>query len=141
MTARHNRALLVQQDEIVAPPAPRARDDRTFELPTTLYLATALLFLGFVGVLSLAFRAPEMAVPFGVFVAFIAAFFAVPALWVRMNPQGFGTRALGWDEFMEKGIATYTGRVAGSEAAVLVLILPFLIFLWAIAVAVIAALT
>lgn len=141
MTARRNRALLVQQDEIVAPPAPRACDDRTFEMPGVLYLVTALLFLGFVSVLSFAFRAPEMAIPFGIFLAFLAAFFLVPSLFVRMTPAENRTSALRWQEFMERGIVTATGRASAREATILVLLLPFLIMSFGIAVAIIAALT
>ena len=140
MTTRHKIAVLQQRQEIVAPPTPRACDDRTFELPPILYVMTALLFLSFVSVLSFAFRAPAMAVPFGVFVVFIVAFFTVPALWVRMKPEENRSRALGWLEFRRFGIATQTGRVSGSEAALFVLLLPFLILCWAIAVVTIAAL-
>ena len=137
-TLLHSQTLLARA-EIVAPPSPRACEDRTFELPPVLHIATAALFLGFVGVLSFAFRNPEMAVPFGIFVAFIAAFFTVPALWTRMNPAGSRTAALGWSAFMEHGVATATGRCGGREATTLVLLLPFLILCWAIAIAAIAA--
>ena len=140
MTTRHETAALRLREEIVAPPTPRACADRTFELPSVLYAMTALLFVGFVSVLSFAFRAPAMAIPFGVFIAFIVAFFMVPALWVRMKPEDNPSRALGWSEFRRSGIATQTGRVTGSEAALFVLLLPFLILCWAIAVASIAAL-
>jgi hypothetical protein len=136
---RVNRLLLVNRDEVVAPPIQRACEDRTFELPVALHIATALLFLGFVSVLSLAFRAPEMAVPFGIFVVFIAAFFTVPVLWVRMRPDENSSRSLIWRDFLRDGIVTQAGRSGGHETAVLVLILPFLILCWAIAVATIAA--
>jgi hypothetical protein len=137
---RLNRVSLAYRDEIVAPPIQRACEDRTFELPVALHIATALLFLGFVSVLSLAFRAPEMAVPFGIFVVFIAAFFSVPALWVRMRPDENMSRSLRWRDFARNGISTQAGRAGGREAAVLVLLLPFLILCWSIAVAIIAAL-
>ncbi|WP_310467624.1 hypothetical protein [Sphingomonas sp.] len=140
MTTMLPSHTLLARDEIVAAPVLRACDDRTFELPPVLHVATATLFLGFVGVLSFAFRNPELAVPFGVFVAFIVAFFTVPGLWARMNPAETRTPALGWSEFMEHGIATATGRCGGREAATLVLLLPFLILCWAISVALIAAL-
>jgi hypothetical protein len=140
MSRRLDHAELLVRQEIVAPPMPRACTDRGFELPTGIYVAMAAMFLGFVGVLSFAFRNPEMAVPFGVFVAFIAAFFAVPAMFVRTTPADGRTPALGWSRFMEQGIPTATGHAGGREAAVLVLLLPVLIFGWAIAVAVIAAL-
>lgn len=140
MAERLKRVSLTYRGEIVAPPIQRACEDRTFELPVALHIATALLFLGFVSVLSLAFRAPEMAVPFGIFVVFIAAFFTVPALWVRMRPDENSSSSLGWRDFLRDGIVTQAGRAGGREATVLVILLPFLILCWAIAVATIAAL-
>lgn len=140
MAERLNRISLINRGELVAPPMQRACEDRTFELPVTLHIATALMFLGFASVLSLAFRAPQMAIPFAIFVVFILAIFTVPALWVRIRPEENGSRALNWREFMSKGMATQAGAAGGREATVLVLLLPFLIFCWALAVATIALL-
>jgi hypothetical protein len=140
MTRRLAHAELIASDEVIAPPLPRACNDRSFELPPVLHIATAAMFLGFVGVLSFAFRNPEMAIPFAIFTVFICAFFAVPALWARMEPAESRTAPLRWGRFMEDGIATASGRVGGAEATVLVLLLPSLILCWAISVAVIAAL-
>ncbi len=84
MVGRLDKAQLLASNEVVAAPA-AAWQDYNFELPPVLHFATAALFLGFVGVLSLAFASPGMAVPFGVFVAFIGAFFAVPALILRLG--------------------------------------------------------
>ena len=137
MVVRLDKAQLDLRSEIVAPPV-AAWQDYSFELPPGLHLATAALFLGFVGVLSLAFASPGMAVPFGIFVAFIAAFFSVPAIFIRKAPEG-SARAKGWAEFMEDGIAIQHGRCGGRDAAVLVLVLPVLIFCWALAIAVITA--
>lgn len=139
MTTRQTPEVLIARDEIVAPPAPRACDDQSFELPTGIYVAMAIMFAGFVAVLGTAFRG-EMAVSLGVIFFFLAAFFAVPSLWPRLKPVESRTRALGWQEFMDKGIDTATGRVSGASAIVLVLLLPFLILCFAIAVATIAAL-
>lgn len=139
MSVRHKSAILVARDEIVAPPVPRSCEDRTFELPPVLHIATALLFLGFVSVLSFAFRAPAMAVPFGIFVVFIVGFFTVPAMWVRMKPEENHSKALRWSELGNAGIGTPDGRTGGREAAILVLLLPFVILCWAVAVAMIAA--
>ena len=139
MTRRLDHAELLVRQEIVAPPLQRACSDRGFELPTSLYVAMAAMFLGFVGVLSFAFRNPEMAVPFGIFVAFIVAFFVVPGLWARMQPADSRTPALDWSRLVEDGVDTATGHSSGREAAVLALLLPFLILCWALAVAVIAA--
>lgn len=138
MTARQTSAVLLGRDEIVAPPAARACQDRTFEIPTALYLATAVLFLAFVGILSFAFRSPEMAVPFGVFVAFIVAFFTVPALWTRITAEGNRSKALEWSQFLDEGIETNTGHETGPEAAVLVVLLPSAVLGWAVAIAIIA---
>ena len=138
MTARHTPAALLSRDEIVAAPAARASQDRTFEIPTVLYLATAVLFLAFVGVLGFAFRSPGMAVPFGVFVTFILAFFTVPALWTRITPEENMSKALGWNEFLDEGIDTNTGHATGRETTVLVPLLPSAVLGWAVAIATIA---
>jgi hypothetical protein len=98
-----------------------------------------LMFAGFVAVLSLAFRG-HMAVSFGVIFAFLAAFFAVPSLFPRMKPQESRNRALSWSRFMQKGIRTATGRTSAKDATILVLLLPFLILSFSVAVATIAAL-
>jgi hypothetical protein len=82
-----------------------------------------------------------MAVSFGVIIAFILAFFAVPAIFAHAGTnEQRGSRALDWYEFLDKGVLTATGRCRGSEAAILVLMLPFLIFFFGVAVALIAAL-
>ena len=97
-------------------------------------------FLGFVTILTLAFSG-HMAVSFGVIIAFILAFFAVPAIFAHAGTnEQRGSRALDWYEFLDKGVLTATGRCRGSEAAILVLMLPFLIFFFGVAVALIAAL-
>src|SRR5687768_9039348 len=121
MTRRLSHADLLARQEIVAPPTPRACTDRGFELPTGIYVAMGVMFLGFVAVLSFAFRNPEMAVPFGVIVAFIAAFFAVPAVFVRTTPNVSRTPALDWLRFMAEGVETATGHSSEREAAVLAL--------------------
>ncbi|HEX6218410.1 MAG TPA: hypothetical protein VFZ35_03970 [Sphingomicrobium sp.] len=139
MVVRIRKAEVLAHADIVAAPQ-RACTDRSFELPPALHIATALLFIGFVSVLSFAFRNPEMAVPWGVFVAFIAAFFVVPGLWTRIKPETSRTPALSWARFADEGIDTATGRTSATEATVLVLLLPFLILCWAIAVAIIASL-
>jgi hypothetical protein len=96
------------------------------------------LFFGFVTVLTLAFST-HMAVSYGVIAIFIGAYFAVPAIFARTGPDQSHTRALGWYEFRDRGIATATGRCSGKDATVLVLLLPFLIFCFGVAVAAIAA--
>ena len=138
MTTRQFSQDLLASDEIVAAPSQRACEDQSFELPTGIYVAMALMFGGFVTVLNFAFSG-GMAVSFGVIFAFLAAFFAVPALFPRMARDS-RTVALTWYEFTNRGIDTATGRTSAASATVLVLALPFLILCFGIAVATIAAL-
>lgn len=138
MTTRQKPELLIAREEIVSAPALRACDDQTFELPGGIYAAMASMFAGFIAVLSLAFRG-HMAVSYGVIFAFIAAYFAIPAIFPLMKPADSRSKALSWAMFRYKGITTATGRTSAREATVLVLLLPFLIFCFGVAVATIAA--
>lgn len=136
MTTRAKPEVLIARDEMVAAPAARACDDQNFELPTGLYITMAMLFGGFIAVLSLAFRGGHMAVAYGVIFAFIAAFFAVPAMFPGMAPSR--KKALSWAMFRMRGVHTATGRSTAGEATVLVLLLPFLIFCFGMTIAAIA---
>ena len=140
MVAHINQLQLLAADEIVAPPSPRACEDRNFELPPALLLAVFGLFMAFLGVMSIGFMEPSLVLPMVVNVIFVAAFAFVPAKWATMKPAKTD-RAKSWAEFREHGIQTATGHASAGEAAVLVLVLPFLIFCWAIAAVSIAALT
>ena len=140
MSGRQTQQQLLVRDEIVAAPAVRACQDQSFELPPGIYVAMAAMLAGFVAVLGLAFRGGHMAVVYGVIFAFIAAFFAVPAMFPAMAADGTGSKALSWFEFRHRGIATATGRASAREATILVLLLPFLILCFGIAVAAIALL-
>jgi len=133
MTTRQVPEVLIARDEIVAAPVQRACDDQSFELPGGLYAAMAIMFAGFVAVLSMGFRGGHMAVAYGVIFAFLAAFFAIPAKFQQK-------RGLSWAMFRYKGIRTATGHASAAEATVLVLLLPFLILCFGIAVAAIATL-
>ncbi|HEX5237960.1 MAG TPA: hypothetical protein VFW39_05800 [Sphingomicrobium sp.] len=139
MTARHKPEVLIARDEIVAAPALRACDDQSFELPGRLYVAMATMFVGFIAVLAFSFRGSHMAVAYGVIFAFLGAYFAIPAIFPQMKPEG-RTKALSWAVFRYKGIQTATGRATATEATVLVLLLPFLILCFGIAIATIASL-
>lgn len=112
---------------------------RSFDLPTGLFAATVGLYFAFLAVMAVAFADPRLIVPMGIFYIYIIMAFGVPALWVRMKPD-HTDRPLSWSQFMREGIATHTGRMAGKDAAVQVLILPTLIFGWGVAMAVIVAL-
>lgn len=138
MTTGLRSKILAARDEIVAGPTARACNDQSFELPTGLYVAMAAMFAGFIGILALALRGGQMAVVYGVIFAFIAAFFAVPAIFPAMAPSS--SRALSWTTFRIRGIETATGRASAADATVLVLLLPFLILCFGIAVAAIVTL-
>ena len=86
------------------------------------------------------FLSHVLAVPMGINFAFLTAFFLVPTIFVTGSPNETGSRALRWSDFMQDGVDTATGRTCGREAAILTLMLPFLIFCWGIVVVTIAAL-
>jgi hypothetical protein len=138
MTTRQLSEVLAAREEIVAPPVARACEDQSFELPSGLYAAMASMFAGFIAVLALSFRGGHMAVSYGVIFAFLGAYFAIPAIFPHMK-RDCRTKALSWAMFRYRGIQTATGRSSAIEATVLVLLLPFLVFCFGIAIATIAA--
>ena len=138
MSVRIEPKLLHADASIVAPPLQRACEDHSFELPTGIYAAMALLFFGFLAVLAIGLANPNLVVPMAINFIFLTAFFAVPVIFVR-GTAGHG-RGLRWHEFMAKGIETATGRSSGKDAAVLILTLPVLIFAWSLAIVAINAL-
>ena len=142
MTNQLNSRVLKTRGEIVSPPNrpdARACTDQTFELPGGIYVAMALMFAGFVAVLGLSLR-EHLGVSLGVIFFFIGAFFAIPAIFTRTKVDGTGAKSLSFFDFAHRGIATATGRVRAGEATILVLLLPFVILCWGIAISVIAAL-
>ena len=104
--------------------------DRNFELPTTLYAATAGSYLGFIAVMFAGLGNPELVIPMVIFAVFIAAGFGVPAIWTRL--RGNASKPLSMGKFQLKGIMTNTGPLAARDAAIQVLILPVLVMLWGI---------
>jgi Flp pilus assembly protein TadB len=116
------------------------RVDRSFGLPTGLYVATVASYFGFIGIMALTLMNPELVMPMAIFALVIVAGFGVPTVWVRMNPAK-ECRALTFDQFRHRGIDTLTGRLSAGQASVQVLILPVLILAWGIACSVIIALT
>lgn len=140
MTGRQTRGQLLAQNEIVRAPVQRACEDQSFEVPTGIYIAKASMFAGFVAVLGFAFRGGHMAVVMGVIFAFIAAFFAVPAIFPGAAAGRTQPKTLTWFEFSKRGIMTATGRSSARDATILILLLPFLILLFGIAIVTIAAL-
>ena len=139
--SRHQTREAIGRTAILraSPPLPPLAGDRTFELPDVLYAITGGLYLGFVGVMAVGLAAPGLIVPLAICAVFIAMFFAVPAQWVRMRGDRQAA-SLDWQRFRRSGIATLTGHLSGGEAAVQMLVLPVLIFTWALVCVTIAAL-
>ncbi|HET7575868.1 MAG TPA: hypothetical protein VFK19_04780 [Sphingomicrobium sp.] len=137
MSNRQMSETLVAREEIVDSPPARACTDQSFELPTGIFIGMAAMFAGTVAVLSLAMHG-RMGVSFAVIFAFLIAFFVIPAIFVGSAPDSPGS--VGWSEFLRKGIKTESGHSSGGSAALLVLMLPFLIFCFAITIAMIVAL-
>jgi hypothetical protein len=141
MAERVSRQLVAEKAIVRSEAAllPPGIVDRSFELPTGLYAATAGLYLGFMAVMAIGFGDPELILPIAVIVVLIVAAFGVPAIWVRMAPDS-RRAAKSWSRFRLDGIVTEHCRTSSGDAMVQVLILPVLIFLWGIAVVTIAAL-
>ena len=113
--------------------------DRSFELPTTLYVGTVGMFLAYLVIMGFGFAHPELMLPLAIFAVAIVAGFGVPALWVRMRPEN-PTRPKSWSRFMAEGVQTPSGLCKGRDATVQVLIMPTLVLLWGMATVTIAAL-
>jgi hypothetical protein len=139
MAERISQQDLARIATITDAPA-RTKVDRTFGLPTGLYVATVAGYLGFIGVMAVTLMNPGLVLPMVIFAFFIVAAFAIPVIWTRMKPDA-DARALTFDQFRHRGIDTLTGRLSASQASVQVLILPVLILAWGVACAVIIALT
>ena len=141
MADRQTKEQLLARGEVVGAPAERACTEQSFELPTGIYAAMISMFAGFVAVLGLSFRGGHMAVVVGIIFVFIAAFFTIPAMFAGVARGTSATKALSWAAFRQRGISTATGHSTAGEATVLVLLLPFLILCFGIAVVSIAALS
>ena len=141
MAERITRQLVAEKAIVREEPSVRlpTKVDRNFELPNRLYAAMAVLFFAAAGVMALGFSAPGMIVPTGIIAVFIAMFFGVNAMWMRMKPE-HPQRLTPWSRFRRQGIMTAYGHSTAGAATVQVLILPVLILLWGLAVVTIAAL-
>lgn len=136
--SRHLARNLVAERAIIRarlPVAPAV--DRSFELPSALYAATAALYFAFLAVMAAGFSAPGLTVPLAICAVFLIAFFAVPIAFARVDSRSC---PLDFGRFRRQGIATLTGRLSAGEAAAQMLVLPVLILLWGFAVVTIAAL-
>jgi hypothetical protein len=113
--------------------------NRTFELPSSLYITTVALYLGFMAVMMVGFGNPVLILPVAVIVFTIIVGFGLPRLWTGLAPDS-GQQAKSYGRLAHDGIQTGSGKTAAGDASVQVLILPVLIFLWGIVTVIIAAL-
>ena len=113
--------------------------DRSFNLPTGLYVTTAGLYFAFLGIMAMGLSSPGLIVPMGIFVVFLTAFFGIAVLFVKIDPEA-SSKIIRWSQFRSHGIATLTGRLHMKDAVIQMLILPVLIVMWGLVVTTIAAL-
>lgn len=113
------------------------RAGHVFDLHPSLHVAVFGSFFVYLGIMWTAFADPGLAIPFVIFVFFLAAFFVVPALWVRIAaPVG---QVESWEDFRRQGINIGSGWLSANDATVQVLTMPVMLILWGLAVAVIRA--
>lgn len=139
MAERISQQDLARVATITAAPS-LTRVDRSFGLPTGLYVATVAAYMAFIGVMAMTLMNPGLIVPLAICAFFIAAAFGVPTLWVRMKPDS-NSRALSLAQFGHRGIETMTGHLTAPEATIQGLILPVPILAWGMTCAAIIALT
>lgn len=137
MNAPLNRAEFdgVVMDHPVLLAAAPARREHVFGLHPALHVATFAGFFAYLGVMWAAFGNAELAIPFVIFVTFLAAAFIVPALWAKVAPA----EGPSWQEFLRDGVVCETGPLAAGPAMLQVLIMPTVLIAWGIAIAIIQA--
>ena len=114
--------------------------DRSFGLPTGLYIATVGAYLAFLTLMASMLLNPGLVIPLAICALSVVAGFGVPTIWASMKPES-DSRPLTFGQFKHRGINTLSGHLTAAEASIQVLILPVLILAWGIACAVIIALT
>jgi hypothetical protein len=123
----------------VAKPNVRQDVDRSFGLPTGLYVATIAAYFAFIAIMGIGLAQRELIIPMGICVTYLIMFFGVPTIWARMKPKT-DAEPMSWVEYQLNGIDTWTGRIKAKDATAQVLILPVLILFWGIATVAIATL-
>ncbi|WP_324828013.1 hypothetical protein [Qipengyuania zhejiangensis] len=126
------RHLVAEQAIVHDRAKPHTVVDRSFELPQSLYVLTVGCYLGFLVVMATGLSTPGLILPMVLFAFVIVAGFALPTIWTRLAPEGGQIAPKTWSALVRNGISTHTGRVQAKDAAVQVLILPVLVFVWGI---------
>lgn len=83
MTARYQPDILLQRDEIVAPPIARACDYHSFGMPPAVYRAMAALLFGVMAVMFVGLSDPGLVVPMGINFIFLIAFLCLVSITAR----------------------------------------------------------
>ena len=139
MSKHATENTIAEMARIVEAPKVQHTVDRTFELPTGLYIMTAGGYLGFIGLMASLFMTGGLAIPLVVIALFIVMAFTIPAMWTGLGDDD-GARRLSWSNFQSKGVVTHDGPITAVAASAQVLILPFAILVWGLAIAVIVVL-
>lgn len=141
MSVHYLESALRERATLVPAIAPRLsnRAERTFGLHPALFVATIGSYFAFLAIMAASFMNPNLLIPFAIFVAYLAMYFAVPALWTKVAGRPVG-RFQSWAEFRSEGMDILTGHIGSGGAIAQVLVLPVLIVGFAFAVAIIAAL-
>jgi hypothetical protein len=113
--------------------------DRSFEVPTRLYVATVGAYLTFLAILAIGLRSRGLMIPMAIFTVYIMMAFGLPTIWTKMNPK-HRSRAMSWGQFSLHGIETATGPVTARDASVQILILPAMILIWGLVGVIVVAL-
>ena len=98
MSNHISRQIIAEQAVVkdTLPIVPEA--DRSFNLPTSLYVTTAGLYFAFLGIMAVGLSSPGLIVPMGIFVVFLTAFFGIAALFVKTDPEASG-KIMRWSQF------------------------------------------
>lgn len=138
MSAHYPSTQFTVRTDGTMPPATIGHNRRAahvFDLHPSLHLAVFGGFFVYLGIMWTAFADPGLAIPFVIFVIFLAASVIVPGMWARIAPDA-GPRET-WADFRREGIDTASGRLTADAATAQVLIMPAMLVLWGIAVAVV----
>ena len=139
MSEYYSRAKLSSVAVQKPPASIVVRSERVFGLHPSLFIMTIASYFAFLAILGAAFMNPNLILPFAIFVAYIVMAFGVPGLWANVRGRDAGSVQT-WAQFRSEGMDIETGHVDSGSAIAQVVVLPFLIVAFAIAVAMIAAL-
>lgn len=139
MSQHLERQIVADKATVTAQLSVKPEADRSFNLPTRLYAATAAMYFGFVGIMAVGFSSPGLIIPLAICAIFFTAFFGIGAIFAKTDPAA-KAKVLRWSELKSRGIQTHTGRLSMRDAVVQMMILPVLVVVWGLITVTIAAL-